>query len=473
MHIKCLIRQQRLLLNGINLLIKGFLEMKKVIIQSGGADNAAAKLKEEILNSKDTLTGKNVYYVSNNGDDNYSGTSPDKPIKTIKKANELPLRSNDIVLFERGSVFRCDEPLYLRGGASYGAYGEGEKPIFLGSVRDYADSSLWKLFKENIWEMDLPYAQAGLTNFNNDTYYGFRKFSMDLLSENGDFYHEVSSKKYYLYFDGGNPGEYFDNIEIATTNELVYAQNVNHISVENICFKYGTFGAFNFGNNKEIRVTNCVMTWHGGKHWPYSKDEKFARYGNALQLWYRAKDVEVSRCYIDQVFDAALTFQGRGDSIAEFENIRFCDNLIENCSMNIEVWAGNQGDAVPPLIKDIFIENNIVRFGGYGWGGIQRPDKADQALFLTWHRTYDNMSNFIVKNNIFDCADCYMIYAKSPKEQDGLIVNDNTYYQKAVTGSHNCIQIVRAYDKIATNQEQLEDAISHFEPSYKMVKWIS
>ena len=446
--------------------------MKRIFFQTGGADEAAAQLKEKILNSPDELTGKVVYYVSNKGDDSNPGTSPDKPIKTVKRASELPLRSGNVVLFERGSVFRVDDALYLRGGVYYGAYGSGEKPTILGSVRDYADPEIWVLSdKQNIWETELPYDEAGMMNFNNDTYIGHRRFSLEALSRNGDYYHDTENQICYLYFDKGNPGEYFDNIEIATTKELVFGQNVNHVSIENICFKYGTFGAFTFGNNKEIKIKNCVMSWHGGRVYRF-KGEESIRYGNAAEFWYRAYDIEVSHCFIDQVFDAALTFQGCGDDRAEFNNIRFSDNLIEYCSMNIEFWAGQKDDPNPPVIEDICIENNIIRFGGYGWGGIQRPDKGDQALFLAWNRLYDNMENFVVRNNIFDCADCNMVFAKSPNEQKGLQFYGNSYYQKAATGQHDYIQIVRDYDWIATNQEEFEKAVRMFEPSYKLVKWI-
>ena len=54
----------------------------------GYASDDAEKLKNKILNSKNTeenykITGKK-YYVSSNGDDSNDGLSPKKPFKTLK-----------------------------------------------------------------------------------------------------------------------------------------------------------------------------------------------------------------------------------------------------------------------------------------------------------------------------------------------------------------------------------------------------
>ncbi len=458
-----------------NYFINGGYFMNNVKFCIGGAEKEAAELKSKIQNAENLLSkGRVVYYVSNNGDDSNNGTSPDSPFKTIHKVNQLLLRSGDVILFERNSVFRMDEALHLYGGVSYGAYGEGEKPLMLGSVRDYADASVWKATESPaIWVIDLPLDEAGMVNFNNDTSIGWRRFGMEELKADGDYFHDLENGVLYLYCSEGNPGKIFNNIEIATMSELFYGLNVNHITVDNISFKYTTFGPFLFGNNKEINITNCEIGWVGGKVYTKNHDG-YIRYGNAIQFWYRAYDISVTNCYIYQIFDAALTFQGCGDDRAEFVDITFKDNLIEYCSMNIEYWAGQKGESFDPMLKDIYINNNIIRFGGYGWGGIQRPDQFDQALILGWNRHYNDMENFNINDNILDCADCCIIFQISPKEQNGLNVYGNTYYQKKTTGSHQHVDAVRSENKIfPRNQADFEKAIAQFEDAPKSVIWLA
>ena len=94
-----------------------------------------------------------TYYIDFfNGDDAFDGASAQSPKKT---QGTLRLNGGDSVLFKRGTVFRGkldivagndDAPIY------YGAYGEGEAPIFCGST-DVSFVDMWRpTDKENVWE---------------------------------------------------------------------------------------------------------------------------------------------------------------------------------------------------------------------------------------------------------------------------------------------------------------------------------
>lgn len=446
----------------------------KVITENGGADQHALVLKDNILNAKDTIgIRNNTYYVSERGDDSNDGLSPEKPIKSYMHIADLPLNKGDSVLFERGSTFRTEDMLWVKSGVYYGAYGEGEKPRVYGSLRDYADPSIWKQTEnKDIWCTELYHTPAALITFNNDEYVGVWKFTKPELKQDGDFYHNADEGVFYLYFESGNPGEYFDNIEISTTEVSIRGSYINDVKVENIYFKYNTVGAFLFGEISDITVSGCVMGWGGGKIFEMRGDRPL-RYGNAAEFWYQCENITVENCWIYQQFDAAITFQGEGADTPVFKNIKFDNNLIEYCSMNIEYWAGNNPDGTPAVIKNISYKGNIIRFSGYGWGGIQRWDKENQAALLGWNYLYENVDNFVVKNNIIDCADCYMIYMKSPKEQKGLSVFDNTYYQKSVSGMHNCVDTVMGTSICASCQEELVEELSKFDSAPKLIKWLN
>ena len=139
--------------------------------------------------------------------------------------------------------------------------------------------------------------------------------------------------------------------------------------------------------------------------------------------------------------------------------------------MNIEFWAGEE-QGPKPQIRGIRIRDNLIRFGGYGWGGLQRPDLGDQALLLAWGRHYEELSDFQITDNVFDCADCNLIWMLSPERQEGLIVQGNSYYQSAVSGRNPEVEVVRGSGRYAGCQEELEQAVGCFEKEPEKVMWL-
>src|SRR5690554_6082408 len=73
-----------------------------------------------------------VYYVSNSGNDSNSGTSSDKPWKSLSKVNSFNFKAGDQILFKRGDSWSGTITVSTAGSSSspivYGAYGSGEKP---------------------------------------------------------------------------------------------------------------------------------------------------------------------------------------------------------------------------------------------------------------------------------------------------------------------------------------------------------
>ena len=90
-----------------------------------------------------------VYYVDSHAKGG-DGLTPEQAVQSYRM---LEIRPGDTVLFKRGSVFR--EALISPSGTAdapilYGAYGEGEKPAFLGSV-DLSAPSCWESIGNNVW----------------------------------------------------------------------------------------------------------------------------------------------------------------------------------------------------------------------------------------------------------------------------------------------------------------------------------
>ena len=382
--------------------------------------------------------------------------------------------SGDIVLFQRGATFRISEPIQVVSGVKYGAYNSGAKPVISGSVRNYAeDTALWNTTgTENVWKLaNLP-GEAGVMTFDNDRAVGIRKFSTGELRQNGDYYYDMGSHDLYLYFNNGNPAEYFETIEIGTTEELITgtdpSKDLGNVEIHNLELKYASKMGINLSKTSNIKIANCKIGWIGG-----AISHGTTRFGNGIQLWARSSNSSVENCHIYQIYDAGITFQGSYGSGSRFQNLTFSGNLMEYCSMNFEYWATSADVAGDPTITDITFSDNMVRFGGYGWGALERSSLTDQAMILAWGNWYKNFSVSIT-NNVFDCADCNFIWSRLPGEQSGLTISGNTYYQRTPSGNNPEVTVIRSDSSTeAKGQSSFEAAIWKFDSNPSVILWLA
>lgn len=440
----------------------------------GGAETEADKLREEILNTKSDLkiTGTTYYISSENGDDNNDGTSPETAWKTTDQLtlNAWKFVSGDGVLFERGGIYRTSSPIGVKSGMSYGAYGTGAKPVIYGSVENYAQPDYWTPSKkENVWVLNLPLESAGIVVFNHGESVGRLRSGLLAMEQNGDFYHNSTDGLLYLYLDEGRPNQVYYDIEIGTRRSIFQlSRKVKNVVIDNICMKYvGNFCVQAIGDNANVTVTNCEMGWVGGS---LQEDGKESRYGNAVQFWDSANNITCDHNWVYQVYDAGLTFQGSDGSI--YENISFSDNLIEYCSYGIEFFTKNHtyGDTnSTSVMKNIDMNNNIIRLSGYGWGE-QRPDHSHVSAINGWDTDYKGIQNFNIKNNIFDLSNYNLIYWRFGLANVNL--SGNTYYQR--TGVNDWAWWVSNNTQLsATDQTSFEEAIKAVDTSAKTIKWLS
>lgn len=447
----------------------------------GGAEKQANELREKIRCSGDSLEIKGtVYYVSENGNDENDGTSPDKAIKSFDRLDTLELKPGDGVLFERGSLFRLKFYYMGREGVTYGAYGSGEKPKIYGSAENYADERYWEpAEKENLWKCKLEniepvYADAGIIVFNNGEEVGIKQRDIRALSGNGYFYFEMSDQSVYLYSDKGNPGGLYEDIEIGRRCGIFKLSS--SVRVDNLCFKYTGGHCINgiATHKHDLTVTNCELGWIGGSaHGPNN------RFGNAFECYNGCENVLIQNCYIYQVFDAGITFQGDLET-AEYKNIKYIGNLMEYCSWSIEWWSGWEKPIYKEqicdigVIENILFDSNIMRFDGFGWSGVTR---SPCHIHGPWNvRTYKNFDNFRITNNILDCSNGELIrweQGKAPiPAQKGLFIGGNSYY-RIPTEENRAFRIGTEGITYADCQEKLLEEVKKVDPTHKEVKWIT
>ena len=120
-------------------------------------------------------------------------------------------------------------------------------------------------------------------------------------------------------------------------------------------------------------------------------------------------------------------YKRQGDNCV-VENFTAKNNLIEFCGMGaIEYWHTKGA-----VIKSVLYEGNMLRFAGYGFGGLQRPDKnmsaAIQSNAKPTGSNYNYAESFIIRNNIFELSTYDLINAQS-RMNTPPVLRGNTYIQ--------------------------------------------
>lgn len=444
-------------------------------------DSYFEKRKNDILESIDNIniTGT-AYYVSNCGNDQNDGLSPENAWKTLEKVSEANLKYGDGVLFERGDLFRgC---IKTKPGVTYAAYGYGDKPqLFAGSV-DLSDDTKWALMDPdcNIWKYVDKQLDPGTLVFNQGekcayklipSYLGGKfvcrdnpqkNFIMCMEMKNDlDMYWEFSEKLttshrhpvsgedfpvpdvegalgyIYLRCDSGNPGEVFQSIENVARSHMFYVGENNGVTIDNLCIKYvGMHGVSAGMYVEDLTVTNCEFGWIGGTiqhyfgldpNYPEGGRGTVTRFGNAIEVYGGCKNYTASNNYIYEVYDAGITHQVTTNTKLTMSDIRYENNLIENCVYGIEYFLDQIDGERESIMDNVVMENNFIRNSGFGWGQ-QRHNKHTPAAIKGW--SYVNTAkDFRVVNNIFDRCAYRLLHLVALEKTSLAYMDGNTYIQ--------------------------------------------
>ena len=343
------------------------------------------------------------YYVSNHGNNSNAGTSEGAPWKTIEKVNSQSFKSGDSILFERGGAFfgtLTPESGSASGHIVYGAYGSGTKPIIHHSVlldkqNDWVDmgNNIWQTSGNQVIDSDV-----GNISFNSEESSGIKCPSLNELDSQGKFWYGHSNGKLHLY-SIQNPASYYNSIRCLFGPALILQNNESYITYQGLWLSYcGGFGIAG-GNVDNIVIKDCDFSYLGGY---YPNEGTTIRVGNAVEFWARAENCLVEGCKIWEIYDAALTNQST--ATGNQTNITYRYNIIWNCEYSFEIWHRGPNS----IVNNIQFINNTCMDAGYGWGHNQRPDPSGRHISA--FETSANMSQIIVKNNIFYNAKGYLVY---------------------------------------------------------------
>lgn len=438
--------------------------------------------KQKVLSAKDELViSGTTYYVSNDGDDENDGKSPETAWKTPGRVSEAYLYPGDGVLFKRGDLFRGY--VAAKAGVSYGAYGSGEKPKFYGGIEDMADPSLWveEDAEHHIWKYTKKILDPGTLVFNHgeahcrklipsyknlqfvcredeskpfvmaaemtqdlDLFWYYDRLLTKRPSKGEDFPipvcgrdPEVHIGDLYLRCDKGNPGQIYDSIEAIAHVTIFRVMGKPNVTIDNLCLKYACFGVTSGGvSAKGLTVTNCEIGWIGGNiqtyagtdpNYPQGTRGSVTRYGNAIEIYGGCENYNVSNCYIYECYDAGITHQVSAYEKRVMKNIRYTGNVIEKCVYGIEYFLDQREGESESYMEDVVMNDNFIRLSGYGWGQ-QRHNVDTPALIKGWSYT-NPASDYHIYNNIFDRSAYRMLHLVALKDESCPDMHDNTYIQ--------------------------------------------
>ena len=432
-------------------------------------DEQAETLRQQILDLPDTVKaadGGKTIYISYRGDDAADGRTPATAWRTTEnlKDKEL-LAEGDAVLFERGGIYRsvC---VILCDGVGYGAYGNGPKPQLFAGDKNYADPALWERIDQwGVWRTRVPADPKNRDNaWRNDIGniifdHGrgcaseHKRTALSELRTDFEFYHDVQENWLYLCHSMGNPGERFDSIEIAPKVNILTAPYQNHgIVIENLCLKYTGAHAIGMSRPEGCVVRGCEIGYIGGS---MLKDN--ARYGNGIELYSRCKDIVVEYNWIYECFDAGYTHQGRD---GWHENVVILHNLMEYSNYNIEVWTSR--DPAVGGARNGVIEDNILRFAGYGFGTKARIGSNSSAVGNISMYNYPlPHRDFVIRNNILDCSTRYLVSIAYPNDPEGRgpTIEGNIWNQKPYHTADSAAAVNRLNKHVSADPDERPQTI--------------
>lgn len=222
---------------------------------------------------------------------------------------------------------------------------------------------------------------------------GWKKWSQDDLQKPYEYFYDGTSRRVFLNCPG-NPATLHDSIEFAMKGHVVNQGGAHHVVYDGLAVMYGASHGFGGGGTHHLVIRNCDLGYIGGAHQFTHPSGRPVRFGNAIEFWGAAHDNLVENCRIREVYDAALTNQGRGPSSNQV-NITYRNNLIRNSEYSFEYWNGPE----TALTKNIRFLNNTCIDAGVVWSHAQRPDQNGSHLMF-----YSNTaptSGIEIKYNVF------------------------------------------------------------------------
>jgi hypothetical protein len=457
------------------------MKRRDVFVSTAAAVCGLAALAWGRAAAAETPRGATYYVDPAAGDDANDGLTPARPLRTYAVREFGP---GDTVLFRRGSVLRG--VLHARSGAehapiTYGAYGEGRRPTFLGSVA-VGDPGRWVEERPSVWRYTgtLSSEVCNLI-FNDGQSCGILRWRIDDLHEPGDWHYtgfgESSSAARPDRRDGvlnvfspTNPGRAYAGIECALWGERRLVDGQHDVVLNNLSFRNSGVHGYQQSHAHNVVLRNCEFRHIGGAVWNL---QHRIRFGNAVELWDGASDVVVEGCVFDNIYDVAVTHQGGGTRNVP-ERVYFRDNLFVACGLAAY-------ECREPS-REVYFEHNTCVDGGGGFSmqGESPPRRSDPYpqpvgyhVFIWLIDANAQPGRVTIRDNVFCASHGAAISAVlDPADERHFVIDHNTYGQ---TPERPLIQFSRLAEgktwadamasMVATGKLPIHEAVQSYLPA--------
>lgn len=386
------------------------------------------------------------YFVdAEGGHDEQSGTSETLAWQTLARVNSAQFKPGDRVRFKCGQIWRGslkvhpgakDAPITYTSFPGLGKSGE-VKPKIIGSV-DLTDPARWQPDGRNIWKAvsTAEGTDARSATINADVgnmilvkkgesqkKAGFKRWAVEELRTPGDFFSsplspDAGPRTLYFYAEK-NPAELYGFIEAAQKINTVIMSRPEWFVLDGLAFGYTSAHGVGGAGAKNVVIRNCDFFWIGGGHL-YTRNNVPTRYGNGVEFWCAASDCVVERCRFWQIYDTAMTNQGKEK--CRVSNIVWRENTVYLCEQAYEIWFSEPEAEIASLVY----ENNRSFDCGFGWGHEQRPNKNGTHLLA--YRLDPKKLDIRCRNNLFCHAANELIWFFNARLNE-IDCNHNIYWQ--------------------------------------------
>jgi hypothetical protein len=187
------------------------------------------------------------------------------------------------------------------------------------------------------------------------------------------------------------------------SNALVGSAHISNVVFQDLALRYAGGTGFGATHVRGVTVQRCEIRWIGGgtRYVPATDPDcargTCVRFGNGIEFWMGAADVNVGHNRVDQVYDAALTNQGGGGFAYNQSNIWWHDNVVSRSEWCFEIWDDSPRNR--SSMHNIRFQNNSCTNSGGGWSNAVRPIKL--STHIKMGRTTGRVANISITGNRF------------------------------------------------------------------------
>lgn len=381
-----------------------------------------------------------TYYVSNGGDDDQDGLSPDSAWRTIDKVNRSTFQAGDAILFRRGDTWREELVIDWSGSENapitFGAYGTGDKPRILGSER----ATGWTAVDghADVWQSTTALA-APQNGHPSSIFFGHadgttswgRVQDIHAVNPCGTDFGNLQQEYDWCWQDDAvyvyapeDPGVRYAFVEVPQRRGAITMQSHDakeHIAVDGLEMMYGTMYGYNDGwpMDYEVRgltIQNCHIGYIG------------IRGGDSamgLVVWHSdlvVRNNDIHDCGRRSISYNVYTDNGRSTPGLVFENVLFENNFLHN-GYHTTGFDISHGDAMFDTFRNFTFRNNYIWDDPADDPTDAPNDFTSMGLYL-WSGA-GLFADFKVYNNIFKHIKQKSIAVSGV---DNLSIYNNTIY---------------------------------------------